>query len=102
MVMLNAYRAWGTVLGQMGPSQIGSHQDALLPDHHAVSRRKSLTSESRDSRFIALPSVDVKAGDDVVCIPDLKFEAQCTDLTWKFGLTHDVSNLNIDPLIYSC
>lgn len=28
-------------------------------------RRKSLTSESRDSRFIALPSVDVKAGDDV-------------------------------------
>lgn len=30
-----------------------------------VSRRKSLTSESRDPRFIALPSVDVKAGDDV-------------------------------------
>lgn len=30
-----------------------------------VSRRKSLTSESRDPRFIALPTVDVKAGDDV-------------------------------------
>ncbi|KAI5066288.1 hypothetical protein GOP47_0018912 [Adiantum capillus-veneris] len=33
------------------------------PDN--ISRRKSLTSESRDPRFIALPSVDVKAGDDV-------------------------------------
>eukprot|EP00249_Psilotum_nudum_P024971 c29337_g1_i1 orf=404-6085(-) len=28
-------------------------------------RRKSSTSESRDSRFIALPQVDAKAGDDV-------------------------------------
>ncbi|MCO5613043.1 hypothetical protein L7F22_067317 [Adiantum nelumboides] len=30
-----------------------------------ISRRKSLTSDSRDPRFIALPSVDAKAGDDV-------------------------------------
>eukprot|EP00250_Pteridium_aquilinum_P019691 c24537_g1_i1 orf=188-5938(+) len=31
----------------------------------SVARRKAATSESRDPRFIALPSVDVKAGDDV-------------------------------------
>ncbi|KAJ7530247.1 hypothetical protein O6H91_15G086300 [Diphasiastrum complanatum] len=30
-----------------------------------LSRRKSLTPESRDTRFIPLPPVDVKAGDDV-------------------------------------
>lgn len=30
-----------------------------------LTRRKSLTSDTRDSRFIALPPVDVKAGDDV-------------------------------------
>ena len=30
-----------------------------------LTRRKSLTSDARDSRFISLPPVDVKAGDDV-------------------------------------